>query len=246
MENQNWFASWFDSPWYPILYQNRDPTEANYFIDGLVDKFSLSADSYILDLACGQGRHALRLAEKGYSVLGLDLSPKSIEEAKKNNLKYQNLNYEVHDMRLDFGVNQFDAVLNLFTSFGYFEDSAENLKVLQNIEKSAKKGALILIDFMNAKKVIRNLVLEEVKVQGDIKFHLRRWVQNNRIMKEIRFTIGQNSYNFTEQVQALFLEDFQQLLSYTNLQLEEIYGSYHFEAFDEKKSDRLILKLKKC
>jgi len=149
-------------------------------------------------------------------------------------------------MRLDFGVNQFDVVLNLFTSFGYFEDSAENLKVLKNIERSAKKGALILIDFMNAKKVIRNLVLEEVKVQGDIRFHLRRWVQNNRIMKEIRFTIDQNSYNFTEQVQALFLEDFQQLLSCTNLQLEVIYGSYHFEAFDEKKSDRLILKLKKC
>ena len=127
MIKAEWYVDWFNSPYYHLLYNNRNEDEANLFIDNLCNKLELKTNTKIWDLACGKGRHAIALSKKGYHFIGSDLSENSILEAKKNSTK--NLDFFLHDMRLPFSIKNFDAVFNLFTSLGYFKDINENFFV---------------------------------------------------------------------------------------------------------------------
>ena len=126
-----WFAGWFDSPYYHLLYRHRDHEEAAAFIDALMQALQPKPDDHILDLACGAGRHSNYLANKGYTVTGLDLSKESIARAKAN--AADNVSFGVADMRQLDAKAEYDLVLNLFTSFGYFEDFDDNLRVLKGV-----------------------------------------------------------------------------------------------------------------
>ena len=234
-----WFETWFDSEYYHKLYKNRDDDEAEQFITNLITNLQLDLKSNILDLACGKGRHSIFLNKIGFKTMGVDLSPKSIAFAKKFN--NANLRFEVRDMRESFCENQFDAIFNLFTSFGYFESKTENIKVLKAIESMLKKNGVFVIDFMNTNKVIRNLVNEETKFIDQINFRLKRAYENGNIVKTIDFTDKEKDFHFTEKVQALFPEDFQSLISQTNLKIDSIFGDYNLNPFDREVSDRLII-----
>ena len=83
----SWFINWFDSPYYHLLYKDRDEKEAKIFIDNLVSYFQIPRKSTLLDVACGKGRHAIYFNTKGMNVFGIDLSKKSIQIAQKNNNK---------------------------------------------------------------------------------------------------------------------------------------------------------------
>jgi 2-polyprenyl-3-methyl-5-hydroxy-6-metoxy-1,4-benzoquinol methylase len=76
-----WFKDWFNSPYYHQLYFNRDDKEAAAFIDKLINYLKPVPGSYMLDVACGKGRHSIQLASKGFDVTGIDLSDDSINEA---------------------------------------------------------------------------------------------------------------------------------------------------------------------
>jgi cyclopropane fatty-acyl-phospholipid synthase-like methyltransferase len=234
-----WFETWFDSEYYHKLYKSRDDKEAERFINNLINNLQLNLESTILDLACGKGRHSIFLNEKGLKTTGVDLSPNSISWANK--FKNDNLRFEIRDMRESFCESEFDAIFNLFTSFGYFESKTENVKVLKAIENMLKDNGVFVIDFMNANKVIRNLVREETKSIDHINFLLRRSYENGNIIKTIDFTDKENDFHFTEKVQALFLEDFQYLISQTNLKIDSIFGDYNLNPFDKDISDRLII-----
>ena len=119
-----WYASWFNTPYYHILYRDRDHAEARTFMDKLTHHLGLSRESHILDLACGRGRHSLYLNSIGFEVTGVDLSEESIAYAKQ--FENDRLHFDIHDMCKPYS-KKFDAVFNLFTSFGYFENDADNL-----------------------------------------------------------------------------------------------------------------------
>ncbi|MGZ4037453.1 MAG: SAM-dependent methyltransferase, partial [Bacteroidia bacterium] len=118
MEKAEWFKDWFNSPYYHVLYKNRDQSEAAAFIDKLSGHLELNAGHLIWDLACGKGRHSTYLNKKGFNVTGTDLSENNIQKASVN--ANDRLEFYVHDMRTLFRVNYFTHVLNLFTSIGYF------------------------------------------------------------------------------------------------------------------------------
>jgi SAM-dependent methyltransferase len=240
----DWFESWFDSNYYHILYQHRDEAEAAFFLDNLIKELSISQNSSILDLACGKGRHSIYLNKKSFKVTGTDLSAESIAFAKQ--FENESLDFFVHDMREPVQERKFDFIFNLFTSFGYFEDLSDNLKVLKAVHSNLKSGAKLVIDFMNAKKVIRNLVLSERKTAGGIDFDIRRYVKNSFITKEIRFEDKGQFYNFEERVRALTLDDFKEFFKESGFKLEKIFGNYALENFDEKNSDRLVLIASPC
>jgi SAM-dependent methyltransferase len=240
-----WFASWFDSPYYHILYQHRDDAEAQFFIDNLLSEIKLPEHARLLDLACGKGRHSIYLHSKGFNVVGADLSPESIAAA--NLSKTEGLEFVVHDMRETLKMGDFDAVLNLFTSFGYFNSEEEHLTVL-NAAKSLiinKKGVLV-IDFMNARKVINNLLLSEQKEVQGIVFNIRRFVENGYIVKEISFTDKGESYRFQERVRAFSLADFQDLLTKAGMQIKKYFGNYALAPYTADNSDRLIIIARPC
>ena len=108
-EHPQWFQSWFDTPYYHILYKHRDYQEAEVFIKNILTYLNLDKDDSILDLACGKGRHSIFLNSLGHKVTGLDLSKNNIEYAKKH--ESNSLSFEVHDMRNTYKI-QFEVVLN--------------------------------------------------------------------------------------------------------------------------------------
>jgi SAM-dependent methyltransferase len=237
-KTENWFASWFDTPYYHILYKDRNYREAQLFMDNLTHYLNLPEDAKVLDLACGKGRHSIYLNQLGYTVLGVDLSENSIDIANKN--ANDTLHFKVHDMREPFE-EKYDAIFNLFTSFGYFEDDADNLKTLKAIKNSISDYGFAVIDFMNVPFVLDNLVAEEVKTVENIDFHLKRYLKDGFIIKEIDFDDQGQHYHFSEKVRALTLEDFTQMMDEAGIYLLDTFGDYKLKKYQKKTSERLIL-----
>lgn len=236
--NSKWYAEWFNTKYYHILYKDRDYEEAQLFMQNLVDFLQLDPSAKILDLACGKGRHSIYLHQLGFQVTGTDLSENSIAFAKKHGKP--GLEFKIQDMCKPL-YEEFDAVFNLFTSFGYFKDETNNLNTLKAIKAELKPGGYGVIDFMNAKKVIRELIAEDTKTVNGIKFHQKRWVENNFIFKQIDFKDDGEHFSFTERVKALSLKDFKNYFDQAGIQLLNVFGDYHLQDFDEETSDRLIL-----
>lgn len=237
-ETNTWYVSWFDTPYYHILYKDRDHEEAQLFIDNLNQYLNLPEDAKVLDLACGRGRHSVYLNKLGHNVVGADLSENSINFAKQ--FENKTLKFEVHDMRKPFD-EKFDTILNLFTSFGYFPEEEDNITTLKAIQASLTEYGLAVIDFMNAEKVIKNLVPTEVKTVEGIDFHITRKYENGFIYKNIKFEDKGESYDFTERVRALTLEDFETMMEKSDIYLLDIFGNYKLQKFNNEESDRLIM-----
>jgi SAM-dependent methyltransferase len=239
-ESQAWFETWFDSPYYHTLYASRDEEEARAFIDAILYRLQPAPSARMLDLACGQGRYSRYLASKGFAeVVGLDLSVRSIREARKH--EANNLSYYTHDMRLPYRANYFDFIFNFFTSFGYFEQEKEDLRTLQSVRKGLRPEGVFVLDFFNAQYVIENVTGSEKKEKGGILFNLRKEIRGNRIIKEISFTDREQSYSFTESVRLYFHDEFDQLFEQAGLTITERFGDYHLHPFDSHTSPRLIL-----
>lgn len=237
-KTQNWFASWFDTPYYHILYKERNYREAQIFMDNLTHYLNLPEKAKVLDLACGKGRHSIYLNQLGYEVLGADLSENSIAEANKN--QNESLHFKVHDMRTVFE-DKFDAIFNLFTSFGYFENDEDNLTTLKAMKESLSDYGFAVIDFMNVNQVVNNLIPDEVKTVDNIEFHIKRYVSNGHIYKEIDFEDQGEKFHFTEKVKALTLKDFEELMEEAGINLIAIFGDYKLKKFHKTDSERLIM-----
>jgi len=234
----NWFASWFDSPYYHVLYKERNYREAQIFMDNLTHYLNLPEHAKVLDLACGKGRHAIYLNQLGFDVLGVDLSENSIAIANKN--ANNTLHFEVHDMRQPFE-EKYDAIFNLFTSFGYFDCDSDHLKTLIAIKESLSEYGFGVIDFMNVTQVIANLIPEETKTVDGIDFHIKRFHIDGYIYKEIDFEDQGEKYHFTEKVRAFTLQDFQELMTEAGIYLLDIFGDYKLKKFHKNDSERLIM-----
>ncbi len=240
-EVENWYNSWFDTDYYHILYRDRDHHEAQLFMDKLTTYLGLGKGDKILDLPCGKGRHSIYLNSLGFDVTGADLSKNSIAYAKQ----YENktLSFVEHDMCKPFN-RRFDAVFNLFTSFGYFDDDNDNLKALKAIKKNINETGLAVLDFMNVDQVIPNLVPHEVKEVDGIEFHIERYVKNGHIIKEITFDIEGDKRSYIERVRALSLDDFQTYFNEAGIDLLDIFGDYNLGSFRQYSSERLIMVFK--
>jgi len=234
----NWFESWFDTEYYHILYKERNDEEAQLLMDNLTHYLNLPEDAKILDLACGKGRHAIYLNSLGFDVTGADLSENSIKEASV--FANEKLHFKVHDMR-EMCNEKYDAIFNLFTSFGYFEDDADNYKTIKAIHNSLTETGFAVIDFMNVDYVLENLVADEIKSVDGIDFHIKRYLKDGHIYKEIDFEDKGEKFHFTEKVQALRLEDFEKIMDEAGIYLLDIFGDYKLRKFFKTQSERLIM-----
>jgi SAM-dependent methyltransferase len=233
-----WFASWFDSPFYHILYKDRDHSEAQLFMDNLTHYLNLPENGKILDLACGKGRHSMYLNAIGYDVTGVDLSENSIIHAKQ----YENetLHFDVHDMCKPYK-QKFDAVFNLFTSFGYFEKEEDNLNTIKAIKEDLNDYGFGVIDFMNTDFILKNLVAEDSKLINGIKFNQKRYLKDGYIIKDITFKHESEEFKFQERVKAFTLQDFETLFEQAGVYLLDVFGDYKLRKFDKNSSDRLVM-----
>ena len=236
---KNWFKKWFNTPYYHILYKDRDDTEAKLFISKLLKEFKPTKDSHFLDLACGRGRHAVYLHQQGFEVTGMDLSDENIIFAKES--EKERLHFFAGDMRENFGENRFDFILNLFTSFGYFDSLDENAKVCKQIARGLKPGGKVLIDFLNVHQLEQGLVPRDEHQIGDHHFAIERQIADEKVLKTIKVSHQGKEDVFYESVQLLTEGDFKNLLHQSGLNYEQSFGDYSFGPYIPNQSNRLII-----
>lgn len=238
-DKKEWYRNWFDSPYYDLLYKDRDQEEADMFIHNLVKHLDPPKNALMLDLACGNGRYSIALNRMGYNVTGIDLSQKKIETAK--HCQNSSLTFAVNDMRMPLEPSKYDFIFNLFTSFGYFDKEEENKKVLNNVYNSLKKKGDFVLDYVNGEKAVRHLLHhEECTIEG-VHFSISRTVKNNLIVKDIKIKDGEEEYSFSEKVSIFSESKLTEYIQDCGFEILEIFGDYQLNKFNSFKSDRLII-----
>jgi len=238
---ETWFKDWFNTPYYHQLYKDRDYTEAANFIDILLKKISPTPNSLMLDVACGKGRHSLQLANKGFEVVGIDLSHESIQEALL--FQQSNLHFYEHDMRLPFWINYFDYAFNFFTSFGYFKSKREDENAIRSIAQSLKSNGVFVMDYLNviyAESQIEHLSKKEI---DNVEYSITKWHDEKFFYKKILIEDNNTNINssFTETVSKYTLKDFTDLFEAQGLKIKDVYGDYQLSKYNAEESPRLIL-----
>lgn len=239
-----WYQSWFNSPYYHVLYSQHNDSEAEFFIDNLCSRLKTRSNARILDIACGRGRHSIYLNKKGYEVTGIDLSHANVIYAKR--FENETLHFYEHDMRHLLYINYFDVALNLFTSFGYFESEADHVKALEAFRKSLRPDGVLVLDYFNSNKIISQLVYKATKKVDDITFHITKRVDNGKIIKTINFEDKDHQHEYKEEVVAYSLADFKRLFKLSGFEIMHYYGDYALSEYEETTSDRLIFICKKA
>ncbi len=242
---ENWFKDWFDTEYYHQLYKERDEAEAAKFINKLIEKLNPSPESYMLDIACGKGRHALQLANKGFDVTGIDLSASSIKEAL--HFSQSNLHFFEHDMRLPFWINYFDYAFNFFTSFGYFKTRREDNNAIRNMAQSLKHNGTLVMDYLNVEYTENNMIHLDKKVIDQVDYTITKWYDDRFFYKKILIEDNrlQKNHSFTENVAKYTLQDFKSIFEANKLKIVDFYGDYQFGKYDQQFSPRLIMFVRK-
>jgi len=242
-EVKEWFETWFDSPYYHILYKDRDHKEAELFLDNLITFLAPKPKSRILDVACGKGRHSLYLNKKGFNVTGYDLSEESISYDKQ--FENNELEFFLHDMREIFRSNYYDIVVNLFSSFGYFEKERDNIRCLISHATALKPDGILIFDYFNCSKIVSNGEVTLDKTVDGINFQIKKTFAGNTVHKNIDFNDKGIQYHFEERLMLFSKTDLVRFFDIAGLQIINTFGNYDLVPFDHDNSDRLILIAKK-
>lgn len=257
-------AEWYEHSFgedYLLVYKHRDARGAKHEVHQMISWLNLPLGAKVLDLCCGMGRHSMALHEAGYEVTGIDLSEVLLREAQRNDPDNHItwLRSDMRDLPLAGG---YDAVLNLFTSFGYFEHDEEHIQVLQEIYRLLKPGGRFLIDFLNPEYTKTHLVPFSERVDEGKKITEQRNIEDGYVKKHITISeihsesrvastdalvhisawdYGDYSRKYLERIKLYSRDDFERLLTAAGLRLDIVYGSYDEEIYDPKTSPRMIM-----
>ena len=185
----------------PTLFDQERLDAAVEEIDGVIELLDIEKGAKILDLCCGIGRHSLELARRGYSVVGVDLTEEYLAKAcKQADSEGLNIEFIKSDMRHFCQIENFDAAINMFTAFGYFQDDTENKRVLANLYCSLRKGGKLVIDVAGKEVVARiwqerdwheqdgGIFLRESKMSQNWSWHENKWMMlKNGKLQEFGF-----------------------------------------------------------
>jgi len=144
--------TWYKEVWSLVIQDMSWVENTKHEVDFIIDIMELSGSERILDLACGFGRHAIELSKRGFSVIGVDITPDLIKEAERiASIEKLSTKFICADLRDISFKNEFDVVLNMGDgAIGYLEDDDENLKIFDLIASSLKRGGKHFMDIMNA------------------------------------------------------------------------------------------------
>lgn len=241
-----WFKDWFNTQEYISVYQRHNEIDAEKHIKLILENVIIPEGSKILDMACGTGRHAVILARKNFSVTAVDLSENLLSIAERS-AKFENLIIKfIHsDIRSFETDERFNLVLNLFTSFGYFENDEENFSVLKKAYKLLAKEGIFVLDFFNSDYLINNLVEFSDDVINDVKVHQYRKIKNKRVEKKIVIVQDGKLNEYEESVRLFTKDELINVLQNIGFDIYKTFGDFFGNNFDQKNSPRLILICKK-
>ncbi len=233
-EPADWFEHWFGDE-YLRLYPHRDETDAAAAIDLIAAHMEGRAVESVLDLGCGAGRHARLLCDRWWTV-GLDLSSALLKVARRESPAAP---YVRADMReLPFAPESFDLAVNLFTSFGYFDDDREHAQVLKRVGTATKRGGTFVLDFLNPGEVRRNLVARDERVVGGSTVEQFRRISADR--KFVEKTIRVRGKEYLERVRLLSSLELEEMLDAAGFDVVTRAGDYAGAPWSED-SARTIL-----
>ncbi len=241
-----WFKDWFNTSEYLNVYKHRNEEDAESHISLILNYVQIKPNASILDMACGAGRHSIILARKNFNVTAVDLSENLLsvgkESAKKENLS---INFVHSDIRKFNSNLKYDLVLNLFTSFGYFETDEENFSVLQKAYGFLKEGGFFILDYFNSEYIKKNLVEDSTEKIEDGDVIQKRKIENTRVIKKIIITKNNKLSEYEESVKMYTKNELVLELKKIGFEIHKTFGDFLGNNFDSLKSTRLILICKK-
>jgi len=242
-DNKPWFENerFWDAT-QPFIFDDRIMKQTPVEVDGMLTLLEIEPNARILDLCCGPGRHSLELARRGYAVTGVDRKSQYLDSAKEK-ARGENLNVEfvLADMRRFRRANSFDAVINYFTSFGYFDNSADEKQVLDNIYESLEPGGSLLLDLIG-KEVITRIFQPRDWREMDGKFLLdeREPLEDWTYMVNRRMLIdGDKKEKFEFTIRLYSAVELKTLLKSAGFTRVDIFGDINGSLYDHK-AKRLV------
>jgi len=243
-----WYKDFFDE-FYLRSYKNivnkkRTLKEVNF-----VEKtLKLQKGARILDLCCGNGRHAIELAKRGYVVTAQDLNKDFLKlaarEAKKENVQ---IRFVCKDMRDIPFQNEFGAIFNIFTSFGYLESSEEDFKVIQQVAKALKTGGKFLLDIRNRDWILANFQYKDWRIVDGLIVLEERYFDSfsGKVITQVIYIEKGKIKKTTEHSARLYnLPEINEMLKKVGLEIQKVYGGLDFEEYTAKSQRMIILSLK--
>jgi len=237
----SWYEGWFGSDAYDLVYDHRDEDEAEQLADLVEQHLSPRPHAHIVDVGCGRGRHARTFARRGYRVTGVDLSQEAIDQAReRSRAEGLDVTFQQGDMRDPVCDGCADGVVNLFTTFGYFDDDAENERALRAMTTALRPGGWFVQDFLNAPQVIETLQPSDTHAVNGVTIRQQRWIENDRINKEITIEHDGATDTYHESVRLFTLDDFRSMYEGVGLELLNTFGTYTGAPYTPQ-SPRLVL-----
>jgi SAM-dependent methyltransferase len=231
-----WFESWFGEE-YVALYPHRDDAEAERAVALIEKTLASHTVKRVLDVACGSGRHARYLGERWWTS-GVDLSEVMLRVAQRAGTPARLVRADIRS--LPYRDASFDLVVNLFTSFGYFETDAEHEHVMRDLARVTAPGGTFVIDFLNSVQVQRNLVPHDETTLAGLHVVQRREITADGRFVVKHIAIREEGREFVERVRLFTAKELMAMLGRTGFNIETSYGNYDGEPLAAE-SPRVIL-----
>ena len=233
----DWFEDWFGEE-YLALYEHRDQREAHEVVRLIAERTGGATDAPVLDLACGAGRHQRPLCDRGWWTVGLDLSPSLLRAARAEDRTAPLVRADMRE--LPFADGSFALVVNLFTSFGYFRDDAQHLRVLADVARVTRAGGWFVLDYLHAEQVRRSLVPRDERTVGTVTVEQEREISADGRFVRKTITIGDLGRTFVERVRLFEPAELVTLCTAAGFVVDAVLGDYDGSAL-RSESPRTIL-----
>jgi cyclopropane fatty-acyl-phospholipid synthase-like methyltransferase len=239
---KDWYRDWFASEDYLDVYHHRDTEDSEKIVSLILSHIDLKHGSEILDAACGAGRHAINFAQKGFIVMGFDLSETMLQIANEDSVK-KNLDivFENADLRAFETNKKFDLVVSLFTSFGYFYSDVENFTFIENAYHMLKDTGYYVLDYFNKTHVEKNLIQLNKRMVGNKEIIESRKISDRRVIKTIKIRKDKHVNEFIESVRLYSFEELTDGFKKTGYKLFKVFGDYDGNDYNKEKSERCII-----
>lgn len=260
----NWWKYIFDKRYlktYIDFYSVERTKKEEKFIVKIIEKFfphRSFKNIKILDCGCGYGRLTLPLAEKGFKITGLDYSKYLLSIAKKKakELNLENIRFIRQDMRNFYLKNEYHVILSIFTSFGYFLNKEDDIKVLKNFYKSLKRGGCLILDLENPIRIISSFINNgSIDKKGFLFYSFKNKLSNNLdvltkvtfnhqllgIILEREWFENKKRYSYKAFFRLYYLEEILNYLKLIGFNIYRVYGNFDSKRYNEESSPRIIV-----